>query len=387
MGPRTVGSVNRRLATAVLTIGLLVPLGVGAVAGGPGASAATPKIGTFVDDDGNVHEGMIEAIVARGITTGCATGRYCPSAAVTRGAMAAFVARALGLPGTSVDAFDDDETSVHEVAINQVAAAGIAQGTGPRRFSPDAAVSRAQMAAFLTRALRLNTSAPERFQDVAGNLHRASINAVAAAGITAGCNPAGTRYCPDLPVRRDQMATFIARGLGLQPVTNPTSTTAPATTATTARPPGSTTTATTAPPSGGGLNPNAAPTGGSRSLSAGFVPDPSTASVSGGGTVSLSSIAGCTGFAAAAPTFSVTYSAGAFSLLRFFYVGSSNAVLVVRDPFGGLRCNNDSFSTTNPTVDFNTPSNGTYLVWVGTTTSGGATSGTLSVTEQNGNHP
>ncbi len=44
--------------------------------------AALAPGGTFVDDDGSVHEGGIEAIAAEGITTGCnppANTRYCPS--------------------------------------------------------------------------------------------------------------------------------------------------------------------------------------------------------------------------------------------------------------------------------------------------------------------
>ena len=69
----------------------------------PDASATrTPKHnGTFADDDGNIHEENIEAIAAKGITLGCNppdNSRYCPDDSVTRGAMAAFIARAMGLP-------------------------------------------------------------------------------------------------------------------------------------------------------------------------------------------------------------------------------------------------------------------------------------------------
>ncbi|HEY5650453.1 MAG TPA: S-layer homology domain-containing protein, partial [Acidimicrobiia bacterium] len=34
-------------------------------------------------------------------------------------------------------------------------------------------------------------------------------------GITNGCFPDPLRYCPDDPVLRDQMASFVARALGL----------------------------------------------------------------------------------------------------------------------------------------------------------------------------
>jgi hypothetical protein len=40
---------------------------------------------------------FIEALAASGITGGCGGGNYCPDANVTRGQMAVFLAKALGL--------------------------------------------------------------------------------------------------------------------------------------------------------------------------------------------------------------------------------------------------------------------------------------------------
>src|SRR5690606_13537852 len=63
------------------------------------AAAELPPGGTYWDDDGNVHEGAIEAIAAAGITRGCGeSDMYCPDRVVTRGQMAAFLVRALGIP-------------------------------------------------------------------------------------------------------------------------------------------------------------------------------------------------------------------------------------------------------------------------------------------------
>jgi hypothetical protein len=47
---------------------------------------------------------FIEALAASGITGGCGNGNYCPDNAVTRGQMAVFLAKALGLqfPDSSV---------------------------------------------------------------------------------------------------------------------------------------------------------------------------------------------------------------------------------------------------------------------------------------------
>ncbi|MDH4117368.1 MAG: S-layer homology domain-containing protein, partial [Acidimicrobiia bacterium] len=43
---------------------------------------------------------------------------------------------------------------------------------------------------------------------------QSAIQALAAAGVTLGCNPPDNdRYCPDSPVTRAEMATFLARAL------------------------------------------------------------------------------------------------------------------------------------------------------------------------------
>lgn len=182
-------------------------------------TAALPPGGTFWDDDGNVHEGMIEAIVAAGITVGCTTdGRnYCPGDNVTRGQMATFLSRALDLGEATVRAFDDIDGHPHADSIDRVAAAGIASGRTPRVFDPDAPVTRAQMATFLTNALELPAAGTEPgFVDVDGT-HAGAIARVAAAGITLGCTADGTRFCPGDPVTRAQMASFLGRALELDP--------------------------------------------------------------------------------------------------------------------------------------------------------------------------
>jgi hypothetical protein len=188
-----------------------------------GAQEQTPG-GTFVDDDGSVHEPAIEALVATGITSGCSTvgPRFCPDAPVTRGQMAAFLRRALQLPPPPVGAgFVDMAGSVFGDDVASVAEAGITRGCDPpanSRFCPDDDVTRGQMAAFLARGLGLDAAASEgRFVDAAESVFAADIDRVAQAGITLGCNPPDNdRFCPDDIVTRGQMATFIARALGLE---------------------------------------------------------------------------------------------------------------------------------------------------------------------------
>ena len=54
------------------------------------------------------------------------------------------------------------------------------------------------------------------FTDDNGNVHESSIEAIAAEGITKGCNPPiGDLYCPAGSVTRGQMAAFLVRAHGL----------------------------------------------------------------------------------------------------------------------------------------------------------------------------
>ena len=119
--------------------------------------------------------------------------------------------------------FSDDNVSIHEGAIEAIAAAGITRGCNPPvndLFCPTATVTRQQMASFLVRALDLPAGSTS-FNDIADSIHAADISALADAGITKGCNPpANDMFCPHDPVTREQMASFMARALGL-PVIDP----------------------------------------------------------------------------------------------------------------------------------------------------------------------
>jgi subtilisin family serine protease len=187
-------------------------------------SATLRPGGTFKDDNGHFAQGAVEAIAAEGITNGCnppVNDRFCPQDAVTRGQMAAFLARALKLPAAQ-DVFDDDSDSVFEQAINKLAAARITVGCNPpanTRFCPDDPVTRGQMAAFLSRAFALSAGAGfDAFVDDDSSVFENAIDRLWAAGITFGCNPPDNdRYCPDSTVSRGEMAVFLTRALGLTP--------------------------------------------------------------------------------------------------------------------------------------------------------------------------
>ena len=215
------------LAAAVLAVlaGSALPLSAAPLL----PAAPLDPGGTFRDDDGNVHEGAIEAIAAADITRGCnppSNDRYCPSSSVTRGQMAAFLVRTLQLPASATDYFRDDAGSVFEDDINRLADSGITRGCNPPsndRYCPDAHVTREQMAAFLVRGYGYSDNGGgDRFSDDDDSLFEDDIDKLATAGVTLGCNPPGnTRFCPEDRVRRDQMASFLARAAGLTPIIPP----------------------------------------------------------------------------------------------------------------------------------------------------------------------
>ena len=155
-------------------------------------------------------------IVARGC--GGTQNRFCPDMAVTRAEMAVFLQRAFKLPATNTPSMFVDAAGSAQTAIAAIATAGITLGCNAdgTMFCPDEAVSREEMAAFLARALKLPT--PDKraaFDDTADSVFKNAITAIFEARITRGCDVVGRRFCPDQAVTRGQMAAFLARALKL----------------------------------------------------------------------------------------------------------------------------------------------------------------------------
>jgi hypothetical protein len=153
------------------------------------------------------------------ITRGCGNGLFCPSSFVTRGEMAAFLVRALDLTARLDDPFSDDDSSIFEADIEKLAAAGITRGCNPPEndlYCPDDPVSRGQMAAFLVRALGLtDNGGGDLFVDDDDSVFAGAIDILGTSGVTRGCNPPdNTQFCPYSFITREQMAAFLQRALG-----------------------------------------------------------------------------------------------------------------------------------------------------------------------------
>lgn len=182
--------------------------------------------------------------------------------------------------------------------------------------------------------------------------------------------------------------------------TEATSTTAPTTTqATTTSTTSPTTTstqeATTTTSSGTDLSYNLPALFGEDALAGGFGPDPWPVPMQAGGPIDVDDLdeIGCYGWATAAPSFELSWTAGTGTLLRFYFVADTpgdDTILIISDPYGDWVCNDDydfGAGVYDPAVDFADPVGGIYDVWVAAYEEGQMIAGTLYVTELPSNHP
>lgn len=228
------------LAAALATLALLLPLVPPGVAHGQDAEQAMcpddPRQAEFLDRDevADVHLASVDCMYDLGIVEGFEDTTYRPAVQVRRDQLASFVYRVLReadvlLPEPAEERFSDVEPgSVHDEAIHVLKAAGIAAGgaggLGPDEFAPGLLMRRDQLVSFLARPIAfvapevidLNEQMETRFPDVpASNVHSGNIEQTADFGIVQGFTD-GT-FRPAQGVRRDQMASFMARLLELLP--------------------------------------------------------------------------------------------------------------------------------------------------------------------------
>lgn len=165
---------------------------------------------------------FIQGIYAAEVMPACGIGSFCPNGAVTRKEMAQFLLLAkFGAgyvpPACTTPIFSDVPCS-HPYApwINEVARQGITSGCATGVFCPDGNITRSQMAVFLMVAVGATPTPcpPATFLDVPTSSPFCPwINEVARRGITAGCG--GGNYCPESLVLRGQMSVFLSTNFGV----------------------------------------------------------------------------------------------------------------------------------------------------------------------------
>ncbi len=185
----------------------------------PVCDAVEPR--SFPDLAGPPHGDNVGCVAGYGIAEGRADGTYGPLASVRRDQMASFLVRLLRVAGTDVPAqpgstFPDVGSGAHARAIAQLADLGVVEGRADGRYDPGGAVTRGQMASFIVRSLEvvldedLTASGSGPFTDI-GGVHADNIRVANELAIALGRTP--TTFAPAVPVRRDQMGSFLARSL------------------------------------------------------------------------------------------------------------------------------------------------------------------------------
>ena len=218
--PATGRSARIALAACLAASLVLSTLAVGPV------QAQQPAFADVPDD--SYYTAAVLALAENGVFVGteCGDGLFCPDMPIPRWQMAVWTVRALnGEDPPTVDEYrfgDVDEGDWYAAHVDQMFRLGVTGGCGDgTNFCPDRSVSRAEMAVFLTRAYDLPPGPDPGFGDVPTDAWYADqVAALARSGITSGCGD-GTNFCPDRVTTRAQMATFLARALGLVEVPEP----------------------------------------------------------------------------------------------------------------------------------------------------------------------
>ncbi|MXW93980.1 MAG: hypothetical protein F4110_04270 [Acidimicrobiaceae bacterium] len=216
-------TVRRRIA---LLAALFVA--VSAIAHAPAAGDQAARVQS---QDAGVHQPSIDALLYFesffGVDvfsrTGCAdSDELCPDEDLPRREMAVWLVRILDRadpPATGSSRFADvDPGAWWSPHAERLAELGIIEGceTEPLRFCPDDPIDRGRTAAVLAGAFGLDRGVRAGFADVAADHDFADdVDRLAAARITAGCDRDPARYCPQRNVTRGEMATLLARAIGL----------------------------------------------------------------------------------------------------------------------------------------------------------------------------
>lgn len=179
----------------------------------------------FRDVSSGTHVPAINCIAFFGVSQGrlASNGTYVFDSLtpVTREQMASFIARTMNrvdgfqLSSGSAGAFPDS-TGEHRRNIDRLAGAGIVEGRANGRFDRRSSVTREQMASFVTRAIEHITGEELRSTDVFRNAgvssaHDDNVAKLAAIGVVQGRS--GGSFGPQMPITRQEMASFLARGL------------------------------------------------------------------------------------------------------------------------------------------------------------------------------
>lgn len=160
----------------------------------------------------------VAAVYARGLMTGTAEDTFAPELAATRGMVVSILHRLAGSPTVNAEVFEDVAVDDwYGQAVAWAASEGIASGTSAETFSPNAAVTREQLAALLCNFVAqqgVDTTARSdlsNFDDAAAvsDWAQDAVSWAHAEGLLAGTS--ATTLSPQGEATRAQLAAMLVR--------------------------------------------------------------------------------------------------------------------------------------------------------------------------------
>ncbi|WNS41792.1 S-layer homology domain-containing protein [Paenibacillus sp. MMS20-IR301] len=177
---------------------------------------------TFSDTAGHWAQSAIELLASKLIITGTSSTAFSPSQSITRAEFAALITRSLGLASASGGTTFSDVSSAawYADSVQTAAAAGLITGYTDGSFKPGSPITRQEMAAVLSKAMKYTgkslTADPAvlaKFRDAASipDWSKAAVAEVAAEGIIQG-TPDGS-FAPAKLATRAEAATMLEKTL------------------------------------------------------------------------------------------------------------------------------------------------------------------------------
>jgi hypothetical protein len=200
--------IRRRYSQGLATVISLLAL-AGLVASPASASGG---FGDSIPD--RFYTEAVQWMVDNEITTGTTPTCFSPAAAVTRGQAAAFMWRMENEPASGAPhTFTDVSAAWQQEPVSWMVKAEVTTGTSPSTYSPDENLTRGQLAALLHRlAGEPAAPPPTDFSDVVKQWQVTPVGWMVKEGITTGTSP--TTFSPEDTVTRGQLATFFHRYKG-----------------------------------------------------------------------------------------------------------------------------------------------------------------------------
>ncbi|KUP23801.1 carbohydrate binding domain-containing protein [Paenibacillus sp. DMB5] len=213
--------LNRVLVAAMLLSGFQLPVNSGLANAAVteelpvSAAAQMPK---FTDMKQHWAASAADRLAAAGILQGTATGRFEPDRAVSRAELAAILSRVFRYTATGIAGFNDvSASSWYAVEVSKVNEAGIIKGYGNGQFQPDAAVRREDAMTMLARAFRLESPSLDMLNVQADGAAVSAYAQEAASAMLASDyvqgDPAG-KLNPKSVMTRGELAVLLSRMIG-----------------------------------------------------------------------------------------------------------------------------------------------------------------------------